>query len=115
MPAGGGKFELDERPTLIQRPLRNRKMQYAIMVGAAEAIRRKKNRESAELKSSQINRRSNQVSALTVHENPQIYDASQWSIHLTLVFTGLGPLSRLCYVLIGRQPSDHFLDFRSVR
>jgi hypothetical protein len=56
------------------------------MVGAAEAIRGKKNRESAELKSSQITGRSNQVSALTVHENPQIYDASQWSIHLTLVF-----------------------------
>jgi hypothetical protein len=69
------------------------------MVGAAEAIRGKKNRESAELKSSQITRRSNQVSALTVRENPQIYDASQWPSRFTLVFYRLPTWPFVCSII----------------
>jgi hypothetical protein len=30
----------------------------------------------------------NQVSALAVHENPQIHEASQWPSRFTLVFSG---------------------------
>jgi len=64
-------------------------------------MRRKKNRESAELKSSQITGRSNQVSAVAVHENPQIHEASQWPSRFTLALQAADVALCLLHDLIG--------------